>query len=218
MRILWQVPLTTFYTPRCNKVNLCSYLVQTVSQSTEWYTAKIRLRHAHLLSHYHASSHVQALPASGDERHELHHRQARATSAVQLTIHFLTVTFHTNPLHQKRQCAFIPIHNPRMQNHAASQPHIRISPRSLLPPIQIQTNPLPHNHHPGKIAKRKKDHCFFFPAPFLSASLSSISLISASSLLNAYHCPACNTNTPTNTSANMVLLAANTLSVSSLLI
>jgi hypothetical protein len=61
-------------------------------------------------------------------------------------------------------------------------------------------------------------YCFFFPAVFLSCSFSSISLISASSFLNAYHWPACSTKTPTSTNAKMVLLAANTLNVSSLLI
>lgn len=59
---------------------------------------------------------------------------------------------------------------------------------------------------------------FFFPAVLRSSSLRSISLISFSSARFAYHCPACKTKTPTNTSARIVLLAANTLNVSSLLI
>jgi hypothetical protein len=64
----------------------------------------------------------------------------------------------------------------------------------------------------------EQSYCFFFPALFFSPSFLSISIISFSSALFAYHCPACNTNTPTSTSAKIVLLAAYTLSVSSLLI
>ena len=67
-------------------------------------------------------------------------------------------------------------------------------------------------------------YCFFFPPPaaapsffaFFSSLALSINSISYSSLRCAYHCPACSTNTPTNTSARIVSLAANTLKLSSL--
>jgi hypothetical protein len=68
-----------------------------------------------------------------------------------------------------------------------------------------------------KTLRQQDAYCFFFPAPFFSSANLSNSLISFSSALFAYHCPACSTRTPTSTSAKIVLLAANTLSVSSLL-